>query len=107
MVFGKTDQALGPMTVVQHTAVTLSWAQVKVLAYFLKGYVAAHEVQNGRIKVSPGIVPPVPEEIPADAIDPIEYKKAVDAMMQIYNEFVRENPEVVGPAKLSARPRSK
>jgi len=84
------------MVVVQHTAIALSWSQVKVLTYFLKGYLDAHEVQNGRIKISPGIVSPVSEEIPKDAANPIEYKKAVDAMVRHYNEFVRENPEIVG-----------
>jgi len=104
-VFGETDQQLGPMVVVQHTAMSLSWPQVKIVAYFLRAYLAAHEAQNGRIKIHPGIIPPVPEEIPEETPDPVEFKKAVDAMLKNYDEFVRENPEVLGPAKLSARPK--
>jgi hypothetical protein len=38
----------------------------------------------------------LPEEVPENAPDPSKYKKAVDAMLKSYHEFVHENPEVLG-----------
>jgi hypothetical protein len=82
ILFGQTDQTLGN-TVPVHTAMTFPWPQLKVLAYFLSVHLAAHEADNGRIKVLTGIIPePSPTAI----------------FRGMYEKFIAENPEA-GPIK--------
>jgi hypothetical protein len=79
ILFGQTDQVLGN-TVPIHSAVTLPWPQLKVLTYFLSLHLAAHENDNGRIKIPPGIIPLV----------------APDAVFRkLYEQFIAANPEAV------------
>src|ERR1017187_4449578 len=59
LVLGKLDQRLGPNTIVQHAAVTLPWAAIKVLRYFLGVHLLAHELQNGKVFVPPNVVPAI------------------------------------------------
>src|ERR1700691_3791765 len=57
LIFGQLDQQLGPQTVIQHTAMTLPWPQVKILHHILGSNLVVHEMLNGRVRVPPGIVP--------------------------------------------------
>ena len=41
-----------------HTSITLPWAQVKIMSYYLQVNIALHESNNGRIKVPPTMIPP-------------------------------------------------
>jgi len=68
LIFGHTDQSLGPNAIIQNLAVTLSWSQLKVLKYFLDSHLIAHEVQNGRIHIIPTLIPPVPNQIPPELL---------------------------------------
>jgi hypothetical protein len=94
LVFGQTDQKVGPMTVLQHSAITLSWPEVKVLIYFLRSHLAGHEAQVGVIPLMSGIVFPPSEEMPPGlaATHHEVWKKALDAMNKVFHEFVQENP---------------
>ncbi len=59
LVFGELDWPTGGNLVVQqHTAMTLSWLQAKILQYFLSLNVEAHEMQYGKIKVPASVMPP-------------------------------------------------
>jgi hypothetical protein len=93
LIFGQNDQQISPNTVVQHTSITLPWAQVKVMKHFLEGHLIAHEIQNGRIQIPPNIIAPVPDEPPTEFKD---NPKAVDihaALKAKYAAFVAANPE--------------
>ena len=95
LTFGETDQKISAGTVVQHTAITVSWAEAKVIAYFINSHVASHEAQVGRIVLIPDIIQPPPEEIPSSvpaAKHPM-WKKAYAAMNKLYQEFIHANPE--------------
>jgi len=83
------------MTVIQHTAITLSWPEAKVLAYFLNAHVAGHEAQVGRLVMVPDIIPALSEEAPqgVSSANLALWKKAFLAMNKLYHEFVQENPE--------------
>src|ERR1700680_2074736 len=59
LVFGQNDQQIGQNAVVQHTAITIPWPQIKVLTYFLQNHLAAHEIANGRLIIPPNVIPPV------------------------------------------------
>ncbi|MGO9650207.1 MAG: hypothetical protein ACLPOO_19405, partial [Terriglobales bacterium] len=94
LTFGQTDQKIGPMTVVQHTAITLSWPEAKVFSYFLRSHVAAHEAQIGGITIFPDIILAPSGEVPPGINTPQQqalFKKAVDAMNKVFREFMQEN----------------
>jgi len=42
MIFGQLDQSEGKAVVEQHTAVTIPWAQAKVLSYYLQVNLTAY-----------------------------------------------------------------
>jgi hypothetical protein len=91
--FGEVDQSIGPNTVIQHTGITLPWAQVKILEYYLQVHLAAHELDYGRITLPKGVV----VDVPPPTRDQIkEYPNAVQ-LHQIWNklrsEFLSANPE--------------
>lgn len=61
LIFGQLDQSEGRVRVVQHSAITVPWAQAKLMVYWLRGQIEAHELVNGKIHVpSPVIPPPFP-----------------------------------------------
>ncbi len=100
IVFGSTDQSKGLNHVTQHTGISLAWPQVKLLIYFLRFQLIAHEARVGRIRMLPGIINPIlatpPDDIKAflglkaGADDAEAYKKVLD----LYEEFIAANPEV-------------
>jgi len=60
MIFGELDQSQPGGLVEQHTAVSVSWIQAKLLSYFLNLHVEAHELVNGKIRVPDEVLPPEP-----------------------------------------------
>jgi uncharacterized protein DUF3467 len=78
ILFGEFDQSAKGAAVPVNASVTLPWAQVKVLAYFLRVHVTAYEADQGRIKIPAGIIPEVPE---------------TSAFADVYKEFIEKNPE--------------
>ncbi|HTZ75987.1 MAG TPA: DUF3467 domain-containing protein [Candidatus Aquilonibacter sp.] len=56
--FGQLDQSQGKSKVVIHSTITLPWPQIKLMVYWLRGQIEAHERVNGKINIPPGIVPP-------------------------------------------------
>lgn len=93
ILFGQLDQNVGKNSVVQDTAVTLPWTQVKIFSYLLQQQLIAHEMQFGRIVVPQGIVPP-PGDMPEGAKEKIPVlAKIEDAMKSLYGEFLDANPE--------------
>jgi hypothetical protein len=93
LVFGQNDQQLGPNAVVQHTAITLPWAQIKVLTYFMKNHLAAHEIQNGRIVIPPNLVPVITGEIPKESQSERHMPEIIATFKANYDSFIAENPE--------------
>jgi hypothetical protein len=60
LIFGELDQSTVPNVIAQHTAVSISWLQAKLMSYFLQGQIAAYEADNGTIRVPPAVIPPRP-----------------------------------------------
>jgi hypothetical protein len=88
LVFGQMDQRERPAKIIQHSAITVPWPLVKIMIYWLKGHVEAHELVNGKIHVPPPVIPPpalLTEEI--KKLDP--NAEAVYAMFnRLRDEFV-------------------
>ena len=65
IVFGETA-ILGQGTVDWHSSITMTWQQAKILQYYLTVIIAAHEMDNGLIKIPramlPKGTPPLPDQ---------------------------------------------
>ena len=60
VIFGQLEQHTGQTRVEWHTAVTMPWAQAKLLSYYIRLNIAQHEVQFGVLKTPPSITPSLP-----------------------------------------------
>ncbi|HEV7674748.1 MAG TPA: DUF3467 domain-containing protein [Candidatus Angelobacter sp.] len=95
LVFGQTDQNIGPNAIVQHTAVTIPWAQAKVLAYTLSLALADQEARSGRIQLKKGIIGEFPEQMPKALRDSGEMSEETwKALRKMQQDFVAANPEL-------------
>jgi hypothetical protein len=83
VIFGELDQRGGKVAVEQHTSVTISWLQAKLLNYFLEVYLALYELENGKIKVSEAARPPVFPPPPAH----LENNPLAKAMSELANKM--------------------
>ena len=92
LIFGQLDQARIPSIVTQHTAVALSWLQVKLLIYYLQVDVAVYEAQYGKIAIPAAILPPAPGPLPPEMEnDPVA--KASSARAREIYALWAERPE--------------
>jgi hypothetical protein len=90
ILFGQLNQAFSPNIVEQHTAVTIAWAEAKLLLHFLNIQIAAYEQVNGRIALHPSVLPPAPNP-PDEATVKTEPKalEVYQTLKRIHDEFVR------------------
>jgi hypothetical protein len=90
MIFGQLDQAKGPNVVRQHTGMAVSWLEAKVLHHFLEINLAAHEAEQGQIKVPRSVLPPPIKPVGPEVSDPavIAINKKV---REIRDRFIAEN----------------
>lgn len=104
MVFGQNDPGIGPNAVVQHTAISIPWPQVKLMKYFLDSNIKTYEIQHGKIDLQPNLVLEVPREVPTEilALDP-KATEIFAAMRRHYEEFVSENPELISHPQAKAK----
>jgi len=72
MVFGELDQSdpPGKSKVIQHTAMTVTWLQAKIMAYYLNANILLHEADYGKIQIPANLhpvpLPALPDEIKAN-----------------------------------------
>ena len=89
LIFGQLDQSEGKVKVVQHSAITVPWAQVKLMVYWLKGQIEAHELVNGKIHIPPPVIPsplpPLTEDMKKS--DP-NAEAVYDIFKRLHDEFV-------------------
>jgi hypothetical protein len=92
LIFGQLDQSGGKVKIVQHSAITLPWTQVKLLSYWFRGQVEAHEHINGKIDMPPVILPP---EVPLTE----EIKKSDPNAETVWTIFNRLRNELLSSLK--------
>jgi hypothetical protein len=71
ILFGQLDQSGTKSVVDWHTAVTLPWAQAKILSYFLQAQIAWYEKIFVPIAIPTSVIPPAPEPPPDDENNPL------------------------------------
>src|SRR5947209_3194715 len=57
IIFGQLDQSSRPNAIEQHTAMTVTWVQAKLMAYYLEVNLAVFETDNGYIRVPLALTP--------------------------------------------------
>lgn len=57
-----------------HTAITLPWAQAKLMSYFLQINIAAQEASEGKIKIPERMIPALPPQPQGGENDTVEQK---------------------------------
>jgi hypothetical protein len=84
IIFGQLAQTGAKKAVDWHTAVTMTWAEAKLVSFFLRVNIAIYEAQYGIIKVPASMLPPLPpppEENMSQAF--------VDAVRAIHDELMQ------------------
>jgi hypothetical protein len=61
LVFGELDSQPPTLVIRQHTAMTMSWLQAKLMHHFLTVHIGAYELTHGKIPVPPDQLPPEPQ----------------------------------------------
>ena len=92
LVFGELEQGKGDALVEQHTAITLSWPQTKVLAYFLTINTLIHQSQNGHVHIPNSVKPPRPDPGNTD-LDPAG-RAVFEYLAWIHDQFFGSDPYV-------------
>jgi hypothetical protein len=96
LVFGQNDQHIGPNAIVQHTAVTIPWAQVKVLLYTFSLLLTDQEGRSGRIQLKKGLIGELPKQMPQQARDSGEVSEETWRKMRaLYEDLIAANPELI------------
>ena len=93
LIFGQLDQTGGKVRILQHSAITVPWTMAKLMVYWLRGQIEAHELANGKIHMPPAIIPP--------ALPPVteEQKKQDPNAETVYAIFNRLRDELVASLK--------
>jgi hypothetical protein len=89
IIFGQLDQSSTPNVIKQNVAVTLPWAQAKLLLYYLRLHLAAEEVADGKIHIRPDLIPPevsppTPDEVKNDP----KLKSLFEVVKKLRAEFI-------------------
>jgi len=85
LIFGQLDQARSPNLVAQHTAIALSWMQVKIMIYYLQVHLAIYEAQYGKVVIPAAILPPPPPgPLPPEIENDPVARASSDRVREIY-----------------------
>jgi len=89
IVFGQVDQPIGTPAIIRQTiAITIPWAQAKLLSYFVRLHVEANEIQNGKVSIRPDLVPPVPPALTEEQAKDPNAQKLLELATKLRNEFI-------------------
>lgn len=93
LIFGQLDQSEGKIKIVKHSAITIPWIQAKLMIYWLRGQIEAHELKNGKIQIPPPVIPP--------PLPPLteELKKTDPNAEEVYAIFNRLRDEFIASLK--------
>jgi hypothetical protein len=94
VVFGElqTDAKDSASFVEQHTAITISWLQAKIMHYFLTLQLGVYEMSHGKIPIPLSVLPPVPETPPSELQGDPATKRVYDYIARTREEFFAQSP---------------
>lgn len=90
-IFGQSERdpsdELGGEVIRQHTAVTMTWAEAKLLSYFLQLNTAFYEAANGKIAIPSPQLPPSPETVFKDLPEDATGKALKERALKLFEEL--------------------
>lgn len=87
MVFGELERRGNKNGVRQHTAMTTTWEQAKIMLYFLQLNIIMREIVVGKISIPRSLWPPVP---PIPDGEPDEKTQALyEAVKALHEKFIQ------------------
>jgi hypothetical protein len=90
IIFGQLDQSKGSAVIDQHTAMSISWMQAKMAAYYLIVNVLFIERRLGTIHIPADIAPARPD--PSDpSLDELG-KKLIEYLAWVHDQFFSDHP---------------
>lgn len=89
ILFGELNQSFETLTVDQHTSVTMTWLEAKLLLHYLSVQLAAYEIGNGKIVVPQAILPPEPPP------PTLEQQNEDPKALQVYETLIKMRREFV------------
>jgi hypothetical protein len=92
IVFGITEKNAP----VFHTAITVTWAEAKLLHHFLSQNIKSYEFFEGKIRIPAGMMPPSPPE-------PREDRKDDSTAQTIYRKMVKLHEALLADQKLDGK----
>jgi len=98
LVFGILDQSRvprgGPLAVDQHTAVNISWPEVKLLIFYLQLHLAGHEKENGKVKIPANALPAEPPVSIPPQFDNPQAREAIELVRKMRADFIAKQSEI-------------
>jgi hypothetical protein len=89
IVFGQLEQHEGKSVINQHTAITISPIEAKILSYFLGLNILFHEATHGKIRLAPNLLPPPPPtEVPPEFQGDERAKGVWESWAKLHAEFL-------------------
>ena len=85
--FGELDYPEGKMIVQQHTAVSMSWLQAKLMHYYLSVQLGLFEMSHGKIPVPAAVFPAEPMPPTGDFENDAFAKQAYEYLFKMREEF--------------------
>jgi hypothetical protein len=81
------EQSTGTSEVDWHTALSIPWLQVKLVAYYLLVQAAWYEIQNGPLKIPSYVMPAKPTPPPEDVATDPNSVAWYEAAKKIYDDM--------------------
>ena len=92
IIFGQLNQVNGRTRVDQHTAVSISWMQAKLTAYYLIVNFMFQQLRLGDIRMPADLIPVRPD--PADPAFDENGKKMLEYLAWVHDQFFSSRPYV-------------
>lgn len=94
VVFGLLDQSGAPKfekaSVEQHTAISLSWIEVKLLIFFLQLHLDGYEAENGKVKIPINALPAEPPAALPPQFDTPESRESLERIRKMRAAFLAD-----------------
>lgn len=87
IVFGTTEKN-APST--YHTAITVTWAEAKILKYLLAYNLALYEAFEGKVFIPFGMLPPPPTPPSEDKKDDTRAQEIHQTLLKLYSDLMAE-----------------
>lgn len=73
-----------------HTAITVTWAEAKILRYLLSQNIAVYEAFEGKVYIPPGMLPSAPPDLKPEQKDDARAQTIHEAMVNLHSDLLAD-----------------